>query len=179
MLEFEESEGDYSRIVFLYGEMRGHMCAVRGGFRFRYARWMSAQAGKEEETRNIYLPPPSYVPVSRPGIRLQFAYFEEMCGRVEIAQDLHGAVLMKLPDCVEAIISRAYLEAAPRGLDAAIEIYKAQIDNPGAVDFFTKAALVTESALSYGKSRARATRLGPSSKHAVVRRQPPVLAKMA
>ncbi len=142
-LEFEESEGDFSRIVFLY-ERCVVTCALYEEVWFRYARWMSAQEGKGEETRNIYLRAVTmFVPVSRPGIRLQFAYFEEMNGRVDIAQDVHAAVLAKLPDCVEAIISWANLQRRQKGLDAAIEIYKAQIDNPS-VDIFTKAALVTE-----------------------------------
>ena len=142
-LEFEQAEGDYARVVFLF-ERCVVTCALYEEFWFQYARWMSAQEGKEEETRNIYLRAATlYVPVSRPGIRLQFAYFEEMCGRIDIAQDIHAAVVMSLPDCVEAIISWANLQRRQHGLDAAIEIYKGQIDNP-AVDLFTKAALVAQ-----------------------------------
>jgi pre-mRNA-processing factor 39 len=142
-LDFEESEGDFVRIVALY-ERCMVTCAFYEEFWFRYARWMSAQQDKSEEVRNIYLRATTlFVPISRPGIRLQFAYFEESAGRVDVAQDIHAAILMKLPDCVEAIISWANLQRRQRGLDAAIEVYKAQIDSPH-VDIFIKAALVTD-----------------------------------
>ncbi|KAL1877091.1 hypothetical protein VTK73DRAFT_8899 [Phialemonium thermophilum] len=142
-LDFEEGEGDFSRITALY-ERCLVTCAFYDEFWFRYARWMSAQEGKEEEVRNIYLRAATlFVPISRPGIRLQFAYFEEQCGRIDVARDLHAAVLTKLPDSVETIVSWANLQRRQSGLDAAIEIYKEQIDSPH-VDIFTKAALVTE-----------------------------------
>ncbi|KAL2271162.1 hypothetical protein VTJ83DRAFT_533 [Remersonia thermophila] len=142
-LDFEEAEGDYQRIVCLY-ERCLVTCALYEEFWLRYARWMSAQEGKEEEVRNIYQRAATlFVPVSRPGIRLQYAYFEEMCGRIDVARDIHAAILMKLPDCVEAIVSWANLQRRQSGLDAAIEVYKEQIDSP-AVDLFTKAALVVE-----------------------------------
>ncbi|KAK3394138.1 hypothetical protein B0H63DRAFT_460151 [Podospora didyma] len=152
-LDFEEAEGDYGRILFLY-ERCLVTCAFYEEFWFRYARWMSAQEGKEEEVRIIYLRASClFVPISRPGIRLQFAYFEEMCGRVDIARALHEAVLMKLPDCVEAIVSWGNLQRRQGGLDAAIEIYKTQIDSP-AVDIYTKAVLVTEWAFLLWKVKA-------------------------
>ncbi|KAJ9157863.1 Pre-mRNA-processing factor 39 [Pleurostoma richardsiae] len=142
-LDFEESEGDFPRITSLY-ERCLVTCAFYDEFWFRYARWMLAQPNKEEEVRNIYLRATTlFVPISRPGIRLQFAYFEEMCGRVDVARAIHDAVLQKLPSCIEAIVSWANLERRQSGLDAAIEIYKAQIDSPE-VDIYTKAALVTE-----------------------------------
>jgi pre-mRNA-processing factor 39 len=142
-LDFEEAEGGYQRIVCLY-ERCLVTCSLYDEFWLRYARWMSAQDNKDEEVRNIYLRAATlFVPISRPGVRLQFAYFEEMCGRVEIARDIHAAILTQLPDCVEAIISWANLQRRQSGLDAAIEVYKAQIDSP-VVDIFTKAALVTE-----------------------------------
>ncbi|KAL2154856.1 hypothetical protein VTH82DRAFT_3532 [Thermothelomyces myriococcoides] len=142
-LDFEEAEGNYQRIVCLY-ERCLVTCALYDEFWLRYARWMSAQENKEEEVRNIYLRATTlFVPISRPGVRLQFAYFEEMCGRIDVARDIHAAILTKLPDCVEAIVSWANLQRRQSGLDAAIEVYKAQIDSP-VVDIFTKAALVTE-----------------------------------
>jgi pre-mRNA-processing factor 39 len=142
-LDFEEAEGDYARILFLY-ERCLVTCAIYDEFWFRYARWMSSQKDKSEEVRNIYLRASTlFVPVSRPGIRLQFAYFEESCGRVGIAEDIHAALLMVLPDCIEVIVSWAHLQRRQHGLDSAISVYKAQIDN-AQVDIYTKAALVTE-----------------------------------
>lgn len=142
-LDFEEAEGDISRITALY-ERCLVTCAFYDEFWFRYTRWMSAQPNKDEDVRTIFLRAVTlFVPVSRPGIRMQFAYFEEACGRVDVARAVHEAVLQKLPNCVEAIISWANLERRQSGLDSAIEVYKAQIDS-SAVDLFTKAALVTQ-----------------------------------
>ncbi|KAL1878677.1 hypothetical protein Daus18300_001952 [Diaporthe australafricana] len=142
-LDFEEAEGDLPRVTALY-ERCLVTCAFYDEFWLRYARWMQAQPNKDEEVRNIFLRAVTlYVPISRPGIRLQFAYFEETCGRVDVARAVHEAILMQIPDCVEAIISWANLQRRQSGLDAAIDVYKAQIDSPG-VDLYTKAALVTE-----------------------------------
>ncbi len=118
-------------------------CALYDELWLRYARWMSGHPGKEEEVRNIYLRATTlFVPISRPGIRMQFAYFEESCDRVGVAQEVHGAILQKLPSCVEAIVSWANLQRRQSGLEAAIDVFKQQIDSPD-VDIFTKAALVT------------------------------------
>jgi len=142
-LDFEESEGNYSRTVFLY-ERCLVTCAFYDELWFRYARWMSAQEGKDEDVRNIYRRAATlFVPISRPGIRLQWAYFEEAEGRIDVARDIHAAILMQLPDSVDVITSWADLERRQRGLDAAIDVLKAQIDSP-AIDIFTKAALVTQ-----------------------------------
>ncbi|KAI0871440.1 pre-mRNA-processing factor 39 [Hypoxylon argillaceum] len=142
-LDFEESQGDLARIVFLY-ERCLVTCALYDEFWIRYARWMSAQPGKDEDTRHIYMRAATlFVPLSRPGIRLQWAYLEETSGRIGVARDIHEAVLMQLPDCVEAIVSWANLERRQSGLDAAIQVYKAQIDAQH-VNIFTKAVLVTQ-----------------------------------
>lgn len=142
-LDFEEAEGDFSRIISLY-ERCLVTCAFYDEFWFRYTRWLSAQPNKDEEVRNVFLRAVTlFVPVSRPGIRMQFAYFEEACGRVDVARAVHEAVLQRLPNCVEVIISWANLQRRQSGLDAAIDVYKAQIDSP-AVDLYTKAALVTQ-----------------------------------
>jgi pre-mRNA-processing factor 39 len=142
-LDFEELEGDYPRIVFLY-ERCLVTCAFYDEFWFRYARWMSAQDGKQEEVRNIYQRASTlYVPISRPGIRLQYAYFEEMLDRVDVARDIHSAILDRLPGHVETIVSWSNLERRQMGLQAAIDVYKHNIDSP-AVDLFSKAAFVVE-----------------------------------
>lgn len=154
-LDFEEAEGDSARINCLY-ERCLTTCALYDEFWFRYARWMSAQAGKEEETRNIYIRAGMmFVPVSRPGIRLQWAYFEESTERVDVAVDIHAAILMKIPDCIEVIISLANLERRQRGLEAAVQVYRDQIDTP-TVDLYTKAALVAEWAYLMWKAKGSA-----------------------
>lgn len=145
-LDFEETEGDYTRAVFLY-ERCLVTCAFYDEFWFRYARWMSAQEGKQEEVRNIYQRASGlFVPISRPGIRLQYAYFEEMSERADVARDIHQAILDRLPGHVETVASWANLERRQVGLEAAIQVYKSQIDNP-AVDLFAKAAFVVEWAI--------------------------------
>jgi pre-mRNA-processing factor 39 len=155
-LDFEEAEGDATRIAFLY-ERCLVTCAFYDEFWFRYSRWMASQPGnKEEEVRNIYQRAATvFVPISRPGIRMQWAYFEESCGRVDIARDIHDAILMKLPDCIEAVVSSAHLQRRQEGLEAAIEVYKSQIDSPQ-VDIYTKAAVVAEWATLLWKEKGSA-----------------------
>ena len=142
-LDFEESEGSYSRTQFLY-ERCLVTCAHYDEFWQRYARWMSAQPGKEEEVRNIYQRASClYVPIACPAIRLQYAYFEEMTGRVDVAKDIHEAILMHLPNHVEAIVSLANTSRREGGLEAAIEVYKTELGSPHC-EMATKAALVAE-----------------------------------
>ena len=142
-LDFEEVEGDPLRITFLY-ERCLVTCAHYDEFWLRYARYMLAQEGKEEEVRNIYQRASMlYAPISRPAVRLQYAYFEEMSNRVELAKDIHYAILINLPGHIETIISLANLSRRHGGLEAAIDVYKAQIDSQEC-DIYAKAALVAE-----------------------------------
>lgn len=142
-LDFEEAEGDFVRAQFLY-ERCLVTCAFYDEFWFRYARWMHAQEEKQEEVRNIYQRASTlYVPISKPGIRLQYAYFEESAGRPDVAQDIHQAILLRLPGHVETVVSWANLQRRQSGLDSAIEVLKSQIDEP-LVELHAKAALVVE-----------------------------------
>ncbi|KAL3473543.1 hypothetical protein BJX99DRAFT_248851 [Aspergillus californicus] len=142
-LDFEEAEGSYPRTQFLY-ERCLVTCAHYDEFWQRYARWMSAQAGKEEEVRNIYQRASYlYVPIANPATRLQYAYFEEMSGRVSVAKEIHEAILINIPNHVETIVSLANTCRRHGGLDAAIEVFKSQLDSPQC-DLGTKAALVAE-----------------------------------
>lgn len=142
-LDFEESEGVYDRILFLY-ERCLVTCAHYDEFWQRYARWMSAQPGKEEEVRNVYQRACClYVPIANPATRLQYAYFEEMAGRVDVAKDIHEAILLHLPNHIETVVSLANTCRRQGGLEAAIEVYKNQLDSPQG-ELATKAALVAE-----------------------------------
>ena len=142
-LDFEEVEGESARTTFLY-ERCLVTCAYYDEFWLRYARWMSAQENKEEEVRIIYQKASTiYAPISRPAVRLQYAYFEESCDRVELAKDIHHAILAVIPGHVETIVSLANLSRRHGGLDAAIAVYKAQIDS-SECDIYAKAALVAE-----------------------------------
>lgn len=142
-LDYEESEGDFARIQFLY-ERCLVTCAQHDEFWTRYARWMSTQPNKQEEIRNIYQRASClYVPIAVPAIRLQYAYFEEMQGRVDVAKAIHEAILFLLPSHVETVISWANTCRRHDGLDAAISVYKAQVENPQC-DSSAKAAIVAE-----------------------------------
>ncbi|KAK5064289.1 hypothetical protein LTR84_000122 [Exophiala bonariae] len=142
-LDLEESEGDYIRTHFLY-ERCLVTCALHEEFWLRYARWMLAQPGKEEEVRNIYQRASClYVPIALPLTRLQYAYFEESSGRVDIAKDIHEAILFTLPGHVETIVSLANLTRRHSGLEAAVAVYQYQIEQPN-IDVSAKAALVSE-----------------------------------
>ncbi|KAI9756592.1 MAG: hypothetical protein M4579_003770 [Chaenotheca gracillima] len=152
-LDFEEAEGDYQRASFLY-ERCLVTCAFYDEFWTRYARWMLAQKDKEEEVRNIYQRASMlYAPIARPAIRLQYAYFEESCGRAEVAKDIHEAILVNLPGHTEVIVSWANLQRRQAGLDAAVEVYKNHID-ARELDNNVKAALVAEWALLLWKSKS-------------------------
>lgn len=145
-LDFEEAEGSYPRITFLY-ERCLVTCAHYDEFWLRYARWMSAQEGKEEEVRNIYQRASTiYVPIAHPTVRLHYAYFEEMSERVDVAKDIHQAILFALPNHVETIISLANLSRRHGTVDDAIQVYKTQIEAPEC-EAATKAALVAEWAI--------------------------------
>ncbi|EPS30526.1 hypothetical protein PDE_05478 [Penicillium oxalicum 114-2] len=142
-LDFEESEGSYSRIQFLY-ERCLVTCAHYEEFWLRYARWMAAQSGKDEEVRNIYQRASClYVPIANSTVRLHYAYFEELSGRVDVAKDIHSAILLNLPSHVETIISLANLCRRHGGLEEAIAVYKSHLDSPEC-EMATKAALVAE-----------------------------------
>lgn len=141
-LDFEEAEGDYARCQFLY-ERCLVTCAHYEEFWLRYARWMLAQPGKEEEVRNIYQRASSiFVPIAHPTVRLHYAYFEEMMGRVDVAKDIHHAILITLPNHVDTIVSLANLCRRHGSLQDAIDVYRTQIESPQC-DMQTKASLVS------------------------------------
>ncbi|KAK6530011.1 hypothetical protein TWF694_003386 [Orbilia ellipsospora] len=142
-LDFEEVEGDYGRTQFLY-----ERCLVTAAFYdefwFRYARWMSAQEGKEEEVRNIYQRACMlYVPMSRPQIRMQYAIFEEMHGKPDLGKDILNSILMVLPGYVEAIVALANMTRRNDGLDAAIKVFSDILENQS-TDPYTKGAVTAE-----------------------------------
>lgn len=142
-LDFEEVEGDVVRVQFLY-ERCLVTCAQHEEFWLRYARWMLAQAGKEEEVRNIYQRASClFVPIALPATRLQYAYFEESTGRVDVAKDIHEAILLVLPGHVDTIVSLANLNRRHSDLETAIAVYQYQIEQ-AAIEGAAKAALIAE-----------------------------------
>ena len=142
-LDFEESEGDYTRIQFLY-ERCLVTCAQHEEFWLRYARWMLAQTDKDEEVRIIYQRASClFVPIALPTTRLQYAYFEEMSDRVDVAKDIHEAILVQLPSHIETIVSLANTCRRHGTVDDAIAVYQNQVQIPS-VESSAKAAVVSE-----------------------------------
>jgi pre-mRNA-processing factor 39 len=132
-LDFEEAEGDFRRVAFLY-ERCLVACALYEEFWLRFARWMFAQE-KDEDTRNIYMRASCiFVPIAQPTIRLHWARFEEKLGSIHLARDVHLAILEELPDHVDTMISLAGLERRHEGNEAAIQSLENSINQrPGQV----------------------------------------------
>lgn len=152
-LDFEESEGDYTRIAFLY-ERCIVTCAQYDEFWTRYVRWMYAQEGHEEEVRNIYIRAScQYAPIARPAVRMMWALFEEMSGRPTVASAIYEAILVALPNHLEAVTSLANLQRRQIGYDAAVQVYTDYIENPDCSSE-TKGALVAEMATLAYKAKA-------------------------
>ncbi|BFZ62748.1 hypothetical protein YB2330_003858 [Saitoella coloradoensis] len=144
-LHFEETEGDFQRIVFLY-ERCLTTCALYDEFWYRYARWMAAQPGKEEDVRIIYQRgSATFVPIGRPGFRIQFAHWMESQGEVEYARAIFEAVVESLPGNVETVVAWANMErrATPGDVEGAVKVYRDAIDND-LTDLYAKGALSAE-----------------------------------
>lgn len=142
-LDFEQAEGDYARIKFLY-----ERCVVTAAnydeFWLRYARWMLAQENKEEEVRSIYQRASCiFVPISKPDIRLFYAQFEESQSRADVAIAIYEAILMNLPSHTETILALANTHRRQHGLSSAIELLKKYIDGTDCT-MLTRGTLVTE-----------------------------------
>lgn len=151
-LDFEEAEGDYARIKFLY-----ERCLVTAAnydeIWFRYARWMTVQKDKIEEVRNIYQRASCiYVPISQPAIRLSYAKFEEANGRPDVAIAIHEAVLAFLPSHSETIKSLVNLHRRQHGVEAAIEVLQKYVSD-SECSSQTRGALVAEWARILWRSR--------------------------
>ncbi|KAM0721999.1 hypothetical protein Q7P37_002925 [Cladosporium fusiforme] len=142
-LDYEESEGDYARIKFLY-----ERCLVSAAnyeaFWFRYARWLTMRMGKEQEVRHAYQRASCiYIPIAQPSIRLAYANFEESQDRAEVAIAIHEAILMHIPDHLETIRSLVNLHRRQYGVDAAVEVLRKYTED-GDCTPQTRGALVAE-----------------------------------
>lgn len=146
-LDFEEMEGEYIRTKFLY-ERCLVTCANYDEFWYRYARWTMAQIEKpmvvrNEEVRNIYRRAScTYIPITSPDIRLQYAKFEECLGCADIAIDIHEAILTKMVGHLETIIALVNAYRRQYGVDSAVQVLTDYINQafPSAV----KGSLVAE-----------------------------------
>ncbi|KAI5294499.1 hypothetical protein KEM52_003874 [Ascosphaera acerosa] len=142
-LDFEEAEGNFARIQFLY-ERCLVTCAFYEEFWLRYARWMAARENTEEDTRSIYIRASTiFVPIARPAVRLQWAHFEEMSGRIDIAKDILSAVLMLMPGHLESIVAMANMVRRHDSYERAVEIYKTYLED-SSIDAQSKAMLIAE-----------------------------------
>jgi len=142
-LDYEEAEGNYERIKFLY-----ERCLVTAAnydeIWFRFARWLATQEGKHEELRNVYQRASYvYIPIAQPAIRLSYANFEESEGRHEVAIAIHEAILLHIPDHLETIRSLVNLHRRQFGVDSAIEVLRKYTEDGGCTPQ-TRGALVAE-----------------------------------
>jgi pre-mRNA-processing factor 39 len=173
-LDYEEAEGNYDRIKFLY-----ERCLVTAAnydeIWFRYARWMAAQEGKHEEVRNIYQRASSvYIPIAQPNIRLYYANFEESQGRFDVAIAIHEAILMCIPSHLETIRSLVNLHRRQYGVDSAIDVLRKYTED-GECSQQTRGALVAEWARILWRSRddsAGARKLFESTQNQFLDSQP-------
>ena len=133
-LDFEEAQGEYARIRFLY-----ERCLVTAAnyeeFWFRYARWTMSQTWmvkevRDEAMRNICLRACAlYVPIDQPGIRLYYARFEESVDKSGTAIAIHDAILANLPGHLETIVSLAGVHRRHDGVNSAIQFLEKYISN--------------------------------------------------
>ncbi|KAK9388861.1 hypothetical protein V1515DRAFT_596281 [Lipomyces mesembrius] len=143
-LDFEEIEGDFRRIRFLYEK-----CLVATAFYdelwFRYVRWLSAQEGDHrEDIRNVYRQGSGiFVPIGRPAFRIAYAHFEEAECDYDLARDIFESILTELPGNIETIIARANFERRVAGVNSAIAVYTSAIES-GSCDVYTRGALIAE-----------------------------------
>ncbi|KAB8336965.1 hypothetical protein FH972_021269 [Carpinus fangiana] len=142
-LDFEEAQGDFERTAFLY-----ERCLIAAAFYeevwLRFARWMDSQSGKTEYTRNIYQRASCiYSPVARPTVRLQWALFEEVNGRIDVAHAIYEAIMLTLPGNTETVVAWASSVKRNDGIDAASAVFASQVEAPG-LDQEAKANLVCE-----------------------------------
>lgn len=172
-LDYEEAEGSYDRIKFLY-----ERCLVTAAnydeIWFRYARWLAAQEGKHEEVRNVYQRASSvYIPIAQPAIRLYYASFEESQGRFDVAVAIHEAILMHIPSHLETLKSLVNLHRRQCGVDAAIDVLRKYTE--GDCTQQTRGALVAEWARILWRSKddsASARKLFESTQNQFLDSQP-------
>ncbi|KAK9370884.1 hypothetical protein V1509DRAFT_615089 [Lipomyces kononenkoae] len=143
-LDFEEIEGDFRRVQFLY-EKCLVATALYDEFWFRYVRWLSAQDGDHrEDVRNVYRRGSGiFAPIGRPAFRLAYAYFEEAEGDHDLARNVFESILSELPGNIETIIAKANFERRVAGADSAIGVYTSAIES-GSCDVYTRGALIAE-----------------------------------
>lgn len=128
-LDFEEVEGDYARIKFLY-----ERCLVTAAnydeFWLRYGRWQLVN-DKKEEVRNIYQRASCiFVPITKPEIRLAYAAFEESLDRPDVAIAIHEAILFQLRDHVDTMMSLVNVHRRQHGVDVAIQVLNSLLADP-------------------------------------------------
>lgn len=144
-LDFQQAEGNYARTRFLF-----ERCLVTAAnyeeFWLRYARWMLAQEGKEEEVRNIYRRACCiFVPISMPTVRLFYAQFEESQGRADVAVAIYEAILMNLPSHTETILALVNAHRRQYGLSSAVEVLQKLLDGNDCT-MLTRSELIGEMA---------------------------------
>ncbi|CAI2186839.1 8955_t:CDS:10 [Funneliformis geosporum] len=126
-LDFEESEGDDTRIQVLY-ERCLVACALYEEFWQRYARWMITK-NRYSDARNIYIRATSvFIPIS---IRLSYVCLEEQQGNIEEVRNLYKSIMESSPGHVETIMKYTHFERRrnPDDLPKAINILTSALES--------------------------------------------------
>ncbi|CAB5325350.1 unnamed protein product [Rhizophagus irregularis] len=129
-LDFEESEGDDTRIQVLY-ERCLVACALYEEFWQRYAHWMISK-NRCDDARNIYIRAISvFIPISRPSIRLSFSCLEEQQGNIEEARDIYKNIMESSLGHVETIMKYTHFERRrnPDDLSKALNILTSALES--------------------------------------------------
>ncbi|KAI8842741.1 hypothetical protein BJ741DRAFT_591751 [Chytriomyces cf. hyalinus JEL632] len=125
-LDFEEAEGDATRVYVLY-ERCLVACALYEEFWLRYARFLIAR-GDVERAQNVYYRAANlFLAPGRTECRLEFAAFEEEQGRVPEAAQIYSKVLENVPGHVESLFKYANFMRRHYGVEKGEDCYTSAI----------------------------------------------------
>mmetsp|Transcript_15650 Transcript_15650/g.28481 ORF Transcript_15650/g.28481 Transcript_15650/m.28481 type:complete len:554 (+) Transcript_15650:344-2005(+) len=121
-LEFEESEGDYTRIVLLY-ERCLMPCSYYAEFWVRYADYIIRVTG-EEAARAIYVRANKEFLSRRPDLFLEQGIFEEGLGHLDEARRLYKHVYEKVaPGLFAGLFQHLSLERREKNFEVVDQLY--------------------------------------------------------
>ena len=157
-LDFEETEGNFKRIVDLY-ERCLIPCANYDEFWLRYVRFMRGQSNDEhdydQDIRNIYMRACYYYcPMSRTSIRINWANYEESKGRLDVARAIHEIILEELKDKPAIVTHLAHLVRRHGSVEEATDVFMRYLQpEHGADNIYSKAWITSEWAQMLWKNK--------------------------
>ncbi|KAJ3290745.1 hypothetical protein HK104_006551 [Borealophlyctis nickersoniae] len=123
-LDYEEEQGDVTRIYVLY-ERCLVACALYEEFWLRYARW--TMVNNPQAVRSVFQRAHEiFIPLTRPAVRFAFATYEEGEGQIDVARQLYQRLLEAVPGHVEAVTKYVHFERR-QGSGAGPDIFATQI----------------------------------------------------